>query len=263
MGEKLANAPVFLTAAQVRHNPILALDEYANGLQEQFRKIGFSDYKVRVQSEFEIDVSKPSGLSVRTHESRQHSFLNREGTACFVLDSLRLYYQVTQYDVFDTFRDEFVRGLKLLHKTVSLDYIESIGMRLLDAIVPDEDEELSAYLVKELLGIGEVVSHPSWEITHAATEAKIIAGEHRVVVRTLARHGKLAAPPDLNIEGMRLIPPFSKIEGVHAVLDSDCVFESRQSFDLSDISTRLRLLKDDLHTTFRAAVTPHALDRWS
>lgn len=263
MGEKLANAPVFLTAAQVRHNPILALDDYAAALQEQFRKIGFPDYKVRVQSGFEIDVSSPSGLQVKSQESRQHSYLNRTGSACFVLENSRLYFQVTDYDVFGTFRDAFLDGLGLLNSIVTLDYIDSVSMRLLDAIAPGSEEELSAYMVKELLGIGEMLDKPDWKLTHSATETTIQTSEHRVVVRTLARHGKLSIPPDLNIQGMQIMSRFSEIDGVHAILDTDCIFESRRDFDLSEISSRLRLLKDDLRTTFQAAVTEHALDRWS
>lgn len=263
MGAKLANAPVFLTAVQVRHNPVLALDDYAKALQEQFRKIGYPDYKVRVQSEFEIDVSTPSGMKVKSQESRQHSYLNRAGSACFVLENSRLYFQVTEYDVFDTFRDEFLKGLGLLHSIVTLDYVDSVSMRLLDAIVPAEKEDLSAYMAKELLGIGEVLEDPTWGIMHSASEATIRTSEHRVIVRTLARHGKLSVPPDLNIQGMQLTPRFSEVNGVHAILDSDCAFESRSNFDLADISSRLRLLKDDLRTTFQAAVTKYALDRWS
>lgn len=263
MGEKLANAPVFLTAAQIRHNPILALDDYAAALQEQFRKIGFPDYQVRIQAGFQIDVSNPSGMRVKAQDSKQHSYLNREGSAGFVLETSRLYFQVTEYDVFDTFRDEFLRGLRLLNSTVSLDYIDSVSMRLLDAVVPDNGEELSGYLATELLGIGSLLSGPGWEIVHSASESRIQNRDHTVFVRTLARHGRLSIPPDLNVQGMRLMDRFSKVEGDHAILDTDCVFENRSNFDLDEISKRLRLLKDDLRTTFHAAVSKHALDRWS
>lgn len=262
MGEKLANAPVFLTAAQVRHNPVLALDDYAAALQEQFRKIGFTDYKVRVQSEYEIDMSNPAGMKVKSQDSRQHSFLNRAGSACFVLENSRLYYQVTEYDVFETFRDEFLKGLELLHSTVALAYVDSVSMRLLDAIVPSADEGLSTYLVKELLGIGEVLEQSDWGITHSASEATITTSEHRIVIRTLARRGKLSVPPDLNIVGMQIMPRFSAVDGVHAILDTDCLHEARKDFELEEISSRLRLLKDDLRTTFQAAVTKYALDSW-
>ncbi|KAF1694206.1 hypothetical protein CSC62_12090 [Pseudoxanthomonas jiangsuensis] len=263
MGAKLANAPVFLTAAQVRHNPILAVDSYAAALQEQFRKIGFTDYKVRVQAGFEIDVSNPLVPVVKQQESRQHSYINRTGSACFVLENSRLFFQVSDYDIFDTFRDDFLKGLDLLHSTVTLDYVDSVSMRLLDAIVPDKGEELANYLAKELLGIGQVLEQPNWGVSHSASESVLQTPEHKIFVRTLARHGKLSVPPDLNIAGMNMMPRFSAIEGVHLILDTDCAFESRTDFDLPEISSRLRLLKDDLRTTFQAAVTTHALDRWS
>lgn len=263
MGEKLRNAPVFLTAAQIRHNPILSFDGYAAPLQEQFRKMGYPDYRVRAQPGFEVDVSSSSGIQVKAQETRQHSYLNRSGSACFVLENSRLYFQVTEYDVFDTFRSEVVRGLELLHSVVALDYIDSVSMRLLDAIVPSEHEDLSDYVAKELLGIGKVLDDATWRIIHSAFEANIRTPEHKIVVRTLARRGKLATPPDLNIEGMKLMPRFAEINSVHVVLDTDCVYEQRDPFDVSNVSRRLRLLKDDLRTTFHAAVTKDALARWS
>ena len=263
MGDKLANAPVFLTAAQARHNPILSLEDYAVPLQEQFRKMGFPDYKVRVQSGFEIDISNSVGAKVKSQETRQHSYLNRAGRAGFVLENSRLYFQVTEYDVFDVFRTEFLKGLELLHSVVTLDYIDALSMRLLDAVSPSEDESLSNYLAKELLGVGEVLEQETWRITHNASETSITTPEHKIVFRALARNGKLSVPPDLNILGMKLMPRFSSIEGVHAVLDTDCVYDTREAFDLDIVSTRLRLLKDDLRTTFQAVVTDHALNSWS
>lgn len=262
MGEKLVNAPVFLTAAQVRHNPILTLDDYAARLQEMFRKMGFPDYKSRVISGFEINAS-PSGIRVNPQETRQHSYINRAGTSCFVVESSRLYFQVAEYDVFDTFRAAFINGLELLNSVVTLDYIDSVSMRLLDAIVPRDNESLSKYLVNELLGIGKSLEEDSWKVSHSASETVAITDQHKIVVRLLARHGKLTLPPDLNTQGMKLMPRFIDIDDVHAILDSDCAYEMRMDFDLEEVSSRLRLLKDDLRTTFHAAVTKHALDSWS
>jgi uncharacterized protein (TIGR04255 family) len=262
MGEKLAKAPVFLTAAQIRHNPILSFDEYAARLQEKFRKIGFSDYKLKVQSGFEIEGSDPTRLKVRQKDTHQHSYINREGSAGFVTDGSRLYFQVTEYDVFETFRDQFLKGIEILNDAVTLDYVDVVSMRLLDAIVPHSEDELDRYVVQELIGIAAKIQTGSWKIDHAATESVIISDTHRIVVRTLSRRGKLTVPPDLNITGMKLMPRFESINEVHAILDTDCLFESRESFDISNISSRLRLLKDDLRMTFRAAVTPYALETW-
>jgi uncharacterized protein (TIGR04255 family) len=263
MGEKLANAPVFLTAAQVKFNPILSFEDYAPALQEKFRKIGFPDYKARVQAGFEINISAPSAVKVSPQETRQHSFLNRDGSACFVIENSRIYFQVTEYNVFETFRDQFIQGLELVHAMVSLDFVDGVSMRLLDAIVPPAEESLSDFLVQELLGIGEALNQDTWAINHSATEASIKTPEHTIVIRTLMRYGKISVPPDLNIAGLNLNPRFLAVEGVHAVLDTDCIFSQREGYDASLIAARLRLLKDDLRTIFESAVKAHAIEFWS
>ena len=45
MGEKMKNAPVYFTIAQVRHNPVLRLGAYADEIQDRMRKAGYPDFK--------------------------------------------------------------------------------------------------------------------------------------------------------------------------------------------------------------------------
>jgi uncharacterized protein (TIGR04255 family) len=264
MGEKLTKAPVFLTAAQIRHNPILSLDEeYAAHLQEKFRKIGFPDYRLNQQPGFEIDVSDQARVRVNQKMTSQHSYLNRDGTACFIVETSRLYFQVTDYDVFETFSEQFLQGILLFHDVVTIDYVDAVSIRLLDAIIPGEDEDISDYVVQSLLGIRDNINEEGWVINHCATEAVMMNNEHKIIIKTLARGGALAVPPDLNINSMMILPRFKDHRGVHLILDTDCAYETRESFDLDKIKSRLRLLKDNLRTIFRTAVTEHALKKWS
>ncbi len=45
MGQKMKNAPVYFTIAQVRHNPVLRLGAYAPDIQDRMRKAGYPDFK--------------------------------------------------------------------------------------------------------------------------------------------------------------------------------------------------------------------------
>ncbi len=48
MGEKMKNAPVYFTIAQVRHNPVLRLGAYADEIQDRMRKAGYPDFTVKI-----------------------------------------------------------------------------------------------------------------------------------------------------------------------------------------------------------------------
>ena len=45
MGKKMSRAPIYYALAQVRFNAVLALDQYVPTIQDDFRKVGFTDYQ--------------------------------------------------------------------------------------------------------------------------------------------------------------------------------------------------------------------------
>ena len=73
--------------------------------------------------------------------------------AGFALGSDYLTYQVTDYDVFETFCGTLLEGLETVHKAVGLSYVARIGVRYLDAVFPRADETLEQYLLPEVMGL--------------------------------------------------------------------------------------------------------------
>ena len=257
---KLKNAPVFFTAAQVTHNPVLSLDDFVPRLQEAFRAIGFSGYQGYVQTRFEL-VAEPGDVQVKTNDAKQHVFSNFPNTACFVVETNRFFYCVTDYDVFDTFRLVFMSGLTILNTVLKLDFYERVSMRLLDAVVPKENT-LRFYLIPELLGLPNRVSQAGWAALHSGQESTFKTNNHQLAARTLIHHGKLALPPDIDVFNLQLPAKFRGINSVHAVLDCDAMVASRNKFDVDQIAGHLRALKDDLRTLFEMSVTASALEEW-
>jgi uncharacterized protein (TIGR04255 family) len=264
---KLKNAPVFLTAAQVTHNTVLAMDDFIADLQEGFRKLGYSDYQEIKLKRFELATEAAGNFQLKSDNAKQHVFCNPERSECFVVEPTRIYFCVTQYDVFEVFCNQFKQGLSLLHEKISLAYSESVSMRMLDAILPAEGQSLALFLVPELCGLPNRVTKPGWSALHSGQEStfekKSQLPLHKLAVRTFIYHGELALPPDILTLRLKLPSKFSGINAVHAVLDCDAAVEERsEQFDIDGIIGRLRALKDDLRELFLMSVTSDALEEW-
>jgi uncharacterized protein (TIGR04255 family) len=110
MTRQMKNAPVYFTIAQVRFNPILSLSTFVPGIQENFRKHGFADFKKAVTMTFNL-VPLAGGESGNQMPPAQpverYIFSDTENTQNFLLEQSALSFQSTKYEVFETRGREF------------------------------------------------------------------------------------------------------------------------------------------------------------
>src|ERR1700732_863016 len=155
MGQKMKNAPVYFTIAQVRFNPVLTLPTLIPTIQENLRKKNYPDFKESIAMAFNLisneESKNPTPVAQPIH---QYSFSNLDGTESFILDQGSLSLQATSYETFEIFSARLIEVLDLVSRTVGgLSYIDRIGVRYLDAVTPGKDETLSQYLIPEVLGL--------------------------------------------------------------------------------------------------------------
>lgn len=268
MGTKMTNAPVYFTLAQVRHNPVLSLDSYIPGIQESLRKAGYPDFQRGMSVVFNLGNFAPAVGGDAKQEQPQQSrierfmFSNMERTRGFILDPNSLSFQSTEYDTFESFSGAFLMGLGIVHQAVSFGFSERVGIRYLDAVVPiGGEKELPKFLVPEVLGLasrlGENVS-----VLHSFSETQIRTTVGNVLSRTIIQNGPLGFPPDLQPIGLKVAERFTKVSGVHAIIDTDGSHETREAFDLDALKRKLQALHDEIIKVFQATVTEHALNAW-
>ena len=265
MGQKMGKAPVYYTVAQVRFNPVLSFDTYLPTIQESLRKAGYPDFERRVGVVFKVRANAnsegSSGAVQQIHQAQQiqYVFSNMESTRGFVLNQDSLVIQATEYDVFETFSSELLRLLDLLNKTVALSYTDRVGVRYLDAVVPGKGEDLPDYLVPQMLGLyGKLEG----DLVHAFCETMTRVKSDVIMSRVVIQQGQLSFPADLQPVGLVVAERFAKINGLHAMLDTDGFFEGREPFDIASLKGKLFELHDEIVKSFRATVTPHALAAW-
>lgn len=260
MGTKLSNAPVYFTLAQVRFNPILNLDPYVAAFQDSLRKEGFPDFKKNVLTAFSLQLFPASdGQQQPPQTEVQYIFTSMDNTSGFILGKDQLAFQSTSYDVFKTFADKLLNGLKLLHHAVGLMFSERIGVRYLDAIYPRSGETLDQYLLAEVLGLS---GKPLGRLIHSYSESRVQTEKGVVVSRAVIQDGGIAFPPDLNPLVLKVADRFLALQGRHAILDTDAFIEARESFDLEKIKSRLDDLHIELGKMFETIVSAHALSVW-
>ena len=268
MGEKMSNAPVYFTIAQVRHNPLLLLDSYAADIQDRMRKAGYPDFQqgdvvaFTLSNPIEALQSQP-----KVERVKRLLFFNSERTKGFVVEMNALSFHTTEYESIDRLIDELLCGLAIIHDCVTLAHSERIGLRYLNAVAPSENENLNQYLDAGVLGIREklIESTKPIDIPHTLTETFIKTEKCNVLSRTFIHTGSLAFPVDLQPGGINIAERFVSIDGLHAIVDIDASNEKRQPFDSNYqkyIDLTFKNLRKGIGAAFDAIVTEFALSKW-
>lgn len=260
MGQKLSHAPVFYTLAQVVFNPVLQIADFVPKIQDRLRREGFPDFRKELLRQLEVRQGEGEPPQISTQEGpTRWNFVNSNRVSGYVLQPNSFVYHTTAYETFEVFSKSLVDGLRLVHEEVSLAFIERIGVRYLDAVLPKKDETLAQYLKGSVLGLSSGIQG---QLLHSFTETATEATDGKLVSRVLITEGDLALPPDLFPLGLTLGERFSSIKARHAILDNDHYSTERFNFNLEQVAARLSASHTRISEAFRATVTDFALAAW-
>lgn len=258
MGKKWKNAPVMYAVAQVRFNQILTIDSYVPIIQDKLRSIGFPDFRREVINTLlplgQVNPNAPTIQSIN-----RYAFGNLDRTSGFLLESNALSFQATDYDIFEKFSDCLMNVLEIVNDSISIGFIERVGIRYLDAVIPQAGEALTDYLIPEVWGLTFKTAH---KLSHSYTETVSTHPEGGLISRVIIQDSAVSLPPELAQTAYPLNSRFSSFEGLHAVIDTDGYFNKRSSFDLNLITHKLDEMHNDIVAAFKCAASEHALKMW-
>lgn len=264
MGQKMNNAPVYFTIAQVRFNPVLNLEGYLAAIQDKMRAAHFPDFKRETFQRLIVPFGAGEAGQAPTPSFLAQArciFGDIESTSGFILENNALTFQTTAYDTFDTFSKTLLDGLGIVHDTLRLDFTERVGLRYLDAVLPKPNESLSDYLTPEVLGLSQKLSG---QMAHSVSETVTINAVGQLVSRVVIQNGHVGLPAELMAFSPKIEPRFTQPEGCHAIIDADAFYEKREAFNLERLEAKLLALHDDvIKKSFEATVTAHALAVWA
>lgn len=261
MSSKMANPPVFYTIAQVKFNPVLDMQDFIGSIQKQWRS-AYPDFSQDTVNEIQVHLSAPGRApEVKTISSPRWSFKNIDKTSCYSVGTNFLTFQTTAYQDSAHFIAALVKGLSDVHAIVKLAYIESLGMRMLDAIVGKNVEDLASYLKPNILGLAGQLDG---ECKQAISQLVMDTGDGQLLTaKLILLKGRVGLPQELVPLPLKLSDRVLAIDGFHVILDNDCSQTKRVPIDVSDVTKRFRVVKAQLSKAFLETVSEHALRVWS
>jgi uncharacterized protein (TIGR04255 family) len=259
MGAPLKNPPVYFTIAQVRFNTILKLAEFLPAIQENLRQASFPDFGVQKAVVLQVFTQDGQPAPVPAVQDR-YFFGNVDRTHAFLLEADKLSIQSTEYGSFENFLELFMKGLTILHDVVKLDFIERIGLRYLDRVIPKDSESLSLYLTSDMMSLGNRVGG---KVLHSYFETLCQVGEIQLLSRVVTAAGGVQFPPDLMPGTLVVDARLAKYDGLHAILDNDGFYETREVYSLTTVHKHLTAIHEIVREAFRATASEHAFKVWS
>lgn len=265
MSTKLSNAPVYYALIQAHFNPVPAMAKYAGEIQDRLRREYplFDTHQVMELVVPEPGQPQPAEPQIR----RGTSWLlaRNDRSAGFILAPSAITFHTSHYDTHREFIAELLRGLNAVHEVVALDHVSRLGLRYLDAIVPQEGETVEQYLASGIHGL-EFAAERRHAMSESvfSTRLEPLVSTGTLVVRVYKTMGQLGFPPDLRPDGLALNPKFDiKATHRHGVIDTDHYCEGRMPIDPQGLEMQLLSLHAQVKSVFQATVTDHARKVWA
>lgn len=260
----LANAPLVYTVGVARFPRLPDLARFSAEFHEAIR--GAYPIADNVSAPMISAVFGPEGLRIEQHETKLLQFASPDRTWAFMLTDEVLALHTSSYLTHRDFADRFRAGLSALLNVpgIGIQWLEAVGIRYVDLVVPREGERLRQYLRPWVLpddapvvSAGMALKEGMYVATYA-TEA----GELRLQV---LRNPPTTLPPELDTplvqrNGWKHVVPKSEF----AVLDEDhgCRFETPVPMDVEFVCNHLMALRKVAKDLFLAIGTDFAVEVW-
>lgn len=257
---QMANAPLAYVLAQVRFNLVLDMDKRIPDVQAALRE-RYPRFNI-VQG---LSVSVPSQGAVQVPAIvQQWAFANDANRKGAILQANSLVYHVTEYTTYPEFGASLFDVMKIVTNVIPNLFVERLGLRYVDFIVPRPGESASMY-VKDSLRCDP---NPGLEfkslrgITFIDYELEL----GRLHIKFFTGRNLSALPPDLEplILEKSAVMNQRPTEGTAVgLLDTDRFIEIAQRFDPESLMARFNMLHDDITTAYKALASNHAFEVWT
>lgn len=268
MGSTLSKAPVFYALAHIQFSqnvPMLGFQ-----LQPFMESMGWGSSQQ--DSHDLMGISPPANLG---EEPRWHketvsrwSFSNANRDAGFLILPNAIVYQTTAYSTWTHMLTAIKDAIAKVVEIVPNLLVTRIGLRYLDAIVPQKGEQLSTYLIPQMVGMVEKLASVERPVLlQTLNEFTLHTGNGLLVNKLVAAHvtsGQVLFPVELLPLTLELADRFKNIEGLVATMDTDHfeVLEQPIPLVVESVSEKLNRLKDGLDEMFSLVATPEGIEKW-
>ena len=257
---QMANAPLALVLAQVRFSPYLTIGNCIPAIQDALRKT----YPVFRKGQMQTIEFGPASPSPTISTSDRWDFVdagNREG---FIVQQNSLVFLATRYKTFEDFAHKHDVVLECIERTVPDIFVERIGLRYVDLIVPTNNHTPEDYVFEGLRGCPlEIESPKSYQARHIA-RWRVTNGV--IVFRYISGVQSPYLPPDLQM--IELSPPeiierAKRSSSQVGMMDFDRTMDCRGPYRAQQISQLFVEMHNDASKAFKRAMSTLAEVEWN
>ncbi|WP_215879633.1 TIGR04255 family protein [Acidithiobacillus ferriphilus] len=265
MSERMSNAPVYYALAQARFNPVAAMSKYVEQVQDRLRQEGYPLFEPQQVLRLIVPGGGQDQGEPQIRQAESWLITRNDRAAGFILGTSGITFHTTHYETHETFIPELLRGLQIVHEAVALDHVNRLGLRYLDAVLPQGGETVERYLVDGLHGI-RFDTNKRYSLSESVFDTDLAPDlpKGTLVARVYNATAPLGFPPDMMPNGLILMPKFQiKEPWQHAVIDTDHYVQAHMPVDYDKISGYLSMLHAATKDVFNAIATDHARAVWS
>lgn len=253
--DRLERSPLIYVLVQVRFPPLLKMEELVPQIQERLRKSGYPRHEAEKVQHVALN---PDG-ELKSGAMMRWVFRNRKESSAVILAKDFFVFETNDYGVYDEFTERLAPIVEILADVLDVEFCTRIGLRYVDLIRELDGNGPDWFvssglkgLTRDAIGTGDVQNQ-------CVATAKTNEGEIRI--RSVQARGPVFLPPDLESDHLRFTETPKEGEPVR-ILDIDHFSNSEFDFRSDAIIERMTQLKQTISKTFKASVTPEALDIW-
>lgn len=257
------NAPLAYVLAEVRTERLADIKNYHPKVAGRFR----DEYPVQRTMHGAKLVATGTQLVIEQDQDMAWEFATPDNRTAVILRPNGLVLHATAYIDSVDFLARLQRAVSVFAEEVPLVYINRLGMRYIDFVVPREGEDPEAYVDRRLnpdLGLTKQANG----VTATSLATYRMDSGQQLTLRYVRAHGKPEMPPDLGM--LSLDPsPLMKSGGVKddqltAILDTDCNLKYAPVVRLNpaQVQEQFASIHEVSFNAFMTAITDYARKVW-
>ena len=260
----MPKAPLVYMIGMVRFPKVPGMDRFAPGLHDALRSgYPLSDEVAAQAVRAEIG---PAGMQLEQFETRVWQFSAPDKSFAFLLGDEFLGLHTASYLDHQDFAYRFDTGLRALLGVagIGIEWVQSVGIRYIDLIVPRAGETLTQYLRPQALPMESLTEDGLLEMRESMSVAAYQSRIGNLRVQVL-RNPPTTVPPELDsplVEKNGWKPVRPGVEFAVLDIDHGARFDPPEPMDAEGIRGRLVELREATSKLFFSLSTDFALRVW-
>lgn len=257
-----SNAPLAYALAEVRTERLADIERYQPKLAGELREV----YPIQRTTKSMSIVSSGAQLMVQPSTDTNWEYATPDNQIGVMLRPNGLVLHATRYKDSKTFFEQLDHVIDIFTNEVPSVYVNRLGLRYIDFIVPQKGEVPETY-VNDRLNPDLGLSKEQDGVTTTSNTIYKIADDTVLHVRYTRARGQPELPPDLSglvLENSALMTAVLENDFPTGVLDIDChhSYLPVQKLDPARERVQFQFIYNKSFDAFEAATTEHARDVW-